>query len=266
MNLAAAPGDIVPLNVRDTGPRDSRLTLLLVHPWGARLDFWDECAAIWEKQFRVVAVDLAGAGGSPMPERPRTRDENAADLAAVRKKLGLENVVPIGCAMGSLITAGYAAMDSAFVSGLVLCDTAPGLGEASRERTLARAAAVRAGGMAAILPGAVDMAFEAQPRDARYRRYYDMFAANDPEGYASIALGLMGTDNSTLLAALKCPTLIVAGGHDLLLPPDLSRQVHALMPGSEFQLIEAAAHFPPAQTPEVFSELVVEFLERRVGA
>jgi pimeloyl-ACP methyl ester carboxylesterase len=120
--------------------------------------------------------------------------------------------------------------------------------------------------MQAVMPGAVDMAFEAQPRDARYRRYSEMFAANDPEGYSSIALGMMGTDNSALLAALKCPTLIVAGGHDLLLPPDLSRQVHALMPGSEFSLIEEAAHFPPAQTPEVFSELVMEFFDRRVGA
>jgi pimeloyl-ACP methyl ester carboxylesterase len=254
------------LNFRDTGPRDARLELLLVHAWGARLEFWDECAAVWEKRFRVVAVDLAGAGGSPMPERPRTRDEDAADLMAVREKLGLARVVPIGCAMGSLMTAGYAAIDAGHVAGLVLCDTAPSLGEASRERTIARAAAVRAGGMQAILPAAVDVAFEAQPRDERYRRYYEMFAANDPEGYASIALGMMGTDNSALLAALTCPTLIVAGGHDLLLPPDLSRQVHALMPGSEFALIEQAAHFPPAQTPEVFSELVLEFVDRRVNA
>lgn len=266
MTSRAVEADIVPLNVRDTGPRSSRLALLLVHAWGARLEFWDECAAAWEKQFRIVAVDLAGAGGSPVPEKPRTRDQHARDLIAVRERFGLDRVVPIGCAIGSLIAAGYAAMDAPNVAGLVLCDTAPGLGEASRERTLARVAAVRAGGMQAILPGAVDMAFEAQPRDARYRRYYEMFAANDPEGYSSIALGMMGTDNAARLAALKCPTLVAAGGHDVLLPPDLSRQVHALVLGSEFRLIEEAAHFPPFQTPEVFSQLVLDFLHRRVTA
>ena len=55
-----------------------------------------------------------------------------------------------------------------------------------------------------------------------------------------------------------------AGGHDVLLPPEQSRAVHALIPDAQFRLLADAAHFAPLQQPQSFAKLVLDFL-RQVG-
>jgi pimeloyl-ACP methyl ester carboxylesterase len=56
--------------------------------------------------------------------------------------------------------------------------------------------------------------------------------------------------------------LIVAGGHDRLLPLAHARQIHEALPASEFVLIEHGAHFIPYQRPNEFALLAGSFMER----
>jgi len=246
-----------------SGPSDAP-SLLLLHPMGARHEFWDECVGVWSKSFRVVACDLRGAGRSPIPHRPWRAEDHVADLMAIREHLKLRDVIPIGCAIGSIIAAAYAAADRSYVRALVLSNTAPRLGLESKQRTEGRVALVLERGIEALLPGVIDLAFKDQPQDERYRRYTQMFRLNDPRGYASLALGMIGTDVSAALSSLTCPSLVVAGAHDILLPPDLSRAVHELLPESEFVVVPSGAHFVPYQAPDVFAALVADFLARRL--
>ncbi len=252
------------LHYVSSGPAD-RPALLLIHPLGSSHVFWDECAAIWSKRFRVVAVDLRGAGASPIPDRNWKADEHVQDVVSVREELGLRDVIAIGCAIGSLVAARYAAADAAVVRGLVLSNTTTELGEASRARHEGRLALVREKGMEALLPTVIDMAFDGLPKDERYTRYMERFRHNDPQGYGALALGMVGTDNSDILSKLNVPTLITVGAHDTLLPPELSRNVHALVKDSEFAVVEEGAHFMPYQAPLQFAALVSDFVKRRVN-
>lgn len=235
--------------------------LLLIHPLGGDLTFWDECIAYWPS-ITCVACDLRSAGDSPRPAAPLSAAEHARDLEALRRALGIASVVPVGCAIGSMIAAAYAARHADAVHGVVLSNPALRTAEAARTMLRDRAAAVRSGGMAAILPGAIDRAFLEQPKDERYRRYYARFAQQDAEAYALSALAVLDADASDDLKALRCPALVVAGGHDVLLPPEQSRAVHALIRDARFQLLEDAAHFSPLQQPRAFAELVLDFLRR----
>jgi 3-oxoadipate enol-lactonase len=238
--------------------------LLLIHPLGGDLTFWDECAAFWPS-LTFVACDLRSAGASPRAATPVTPAEHARDLEALRRSLALEAVVPVGCAIGTMVAASYAAQFPGRVAALVLSNPALKTSDAARAMLGERARAVRAGGMEAILPGAVERAFLEQPHDERYRRYYARFAQQDPEAYALSALAVLDADSSPDLAAVRCPALVVAGAHDVLLPPEQSRAVHALIPGARFHLLQDAAHFAPLQQPRAFAELVLDFL-RQVGS
>jgi pimeloyl-ACP methyl ester carboxylesterase len=246
-----------------SGPAD-KPALLLMHPLGSSHVFWDECAAVWSKRFHVVAVDLRGAGQSPIPDRPWKADEHVQDVISVREALGLRDVVAIGCAIGSVVAARYAAADAKVVRGLVLSNTTTELGEASRQRHEGRLKLVAEKGMEALLPAVIDMAFDGLPKDERYTRYMERFRHNNPQGYGALALGLVGTNNTEILSKLNVPALITVGAHDILLPPELSRNVHALVKGSEFAVVEQGAHFMPYQTPDAFAALVSDFIERRV--
>jgi pimeloyl-ACP methyl ester carboxylesterase len=239
--------------------------LLLIHPMGADLRFWDACRVIWERRWPCLAVDLRGAGGSPAGVEALTVGNHAHDLAALVDALAIGRVVPVGCAVGAMVAAAFAGLQPGRCAGLVLSN--PGLRTRPEARAMltARAAAVRAGGMAAVLPGAVDAAFEGCPRDAGYREYLARFAAQDPEAYVRQVEGVLEADVAPWLGAVDVPTLIVAGGRDRLLPVEQARAVAAGIAGSEIVEMPEAAHFIPWQRPAEFAARVAAFLDRLPG-
>lgn len=129
-----------------------------------------------------------------------------------------------------------------------------------------RAAAVRSGGMMAVLPGAVDNAFTGCLEDDRRKAYAERFSAQDPASYAFALEGILDADISGSLARIQCPTLIIAGGSDVLLPPEHARSIQATLAESELVVIKAGAHFIPYQRPAQFAALVSDFLRRRLAA
>lgn len=118
--------------------------------------------------------------------------------------------------------------------------------------------------MDAVLPEAIDLAFSGMPKDARYHRYTERFRQNDPHGYAMLALGMLGSELTPALLSIDVPSLVLVGRHDPIYPPEKATEIHKLIKGSEMQIIEDAAHFPPYQVPERFAEVVQDFLDRRL--
>jgi 3-oxoadipate enol-lactonase len=200
------------------GGQAGQMALLLIHPLGADRTFWDECIAIWHPQIACIACDLRSAGTSPRSGEPVAIARHVEDLEAVRAELGVETVVPVGCAIGSMMAAAYAATHPERTSALVLSNAALRTSEKARAMLAERADRIRATGMAAVLPNAVDNAFRGQPRDERYTRYFERFAKQDAAAYATSVLGVVNADISALLPAVQCPALVVAGGQDVLLP------------------------------------------------
>src|SRR5688572_32810010 len=98
------------LNYETYGERQD-VALLLVHPLGTDLRFWEECADIWRQHFYCIAPDLQAAGKSPRPEVPVTIPRHAAALERLLARLGVESVVPTGCGLGGTVGAASAAPD-----------------------------------------------------------------------------------------------------------------------------------------------------------
>jgi 3-oxoadipate enol-lactonase len=244
----------------DVAGRKDRPALMLVHALGADRTMWDRCIDLWADSYRIVACDLRGAGQSPAPDRHWTPRDHAADLEEVRRELGLDAVVPIGCAIGAVIAAFYASYHPSHIRGLVLCEPTLQIGEASRARISERVELIRRDGMKALVPAAIDLAFADQPKDARYHEYTRRFLRNDPWGYETMAMGMVGADLTDALATMQVPGLVVVGRSDRLFPPEWALEVHQHFKDSRFAVLEDAAHFPPYQTPTAFVEVVGDFL------
>jgi pimeloyl-ACP methyl ester carboxylesterase len=235
-------------------------TLMLVHPLGADHTFWDECADVWRDRISTLACDLRCAGESPRSDEPPSIATHVADLEALRMSLGVASVVPVGCAVGAMIAAAYAATYPEHTKALVLSNPAARSSEEAARRLSERAQQVQRGGMQAILPGAVERPFLGRPDDDRRARYAARFARQDPVAYATSVLGVVDANVEAELAAIRCPALIVAGGHDVLFPPDDARQVRARITRARYVLFEEAAHFVPYQMPIEFAMQVLAFL------
>ena len=125
----------------------------------------------------------------------------------------------------------------------------------------ARIELIRRDGMKALVPAAIDLAFADQPKDARYHEYTRRFLRNDPWGYETMAMGMVGADLTDALTTMKVPGLVVVGRSDRLFPPERALEVHQHLKGSRFVVLEDAAHFPPYQTPMAFVDVVSDFFD-----
>lgn len=251
-----------------TGPRDAP-ALVLLHALGANRRMWDACTTALSQQFAVVACDLRGAGDSPAAGRPWTPEDHARDVEAVRAELGLDRVIPVGCAVGSVLAAWYAHRYPHRVKALVLCEPPLRIGQSDGALIAERIAAIRQRGMESLVPAAIDRAFDGLPKDERYEAYTRIFLSHDPIGYASIAEGLIGVNLRTALREIRVPTLVVVGKHDVIFTPEVAKQVHQLLQLSELKVLATAAHFPPFQDPAGFARAVLDFLSEQrleVGA
>jgi len=235
---------------------------MLIHPLGADLTFWNDCIGCWGSEVSTLACDLRSAGLSPTSPVPVTIAQHVEDLEALRTALGIQSVVPVGCAIGAMTAAGYAAAYPLVTQALVLVSPTPKTTPFAAKMLADRAELVSKSGINSILPGAIDKAFEKQAKGETYQLYYQRFAAQNSDAYVQSILGILDADVTTDLQSICCPTLVIGAGHDVLLPPALSLQVHELVSNSEYELMAEAAHFAPLQRPNQFAEKVCLFLAR----
>lgn len=246
------------------GGHDGAPVLLLIHPMGADHRFWDECRRAWEPSFRCIAVDLRGVGGSPALGAPQSLDAHAQDLATFCAAEGLTQVTPVGCAVGAMIATVFAARNPSLCDRLVLSNPGYRTTPEARAALSTRAARVRAEGMSGA-GNAVDLSFGALARPERIEAYRRRFLAQDAAAYALQIDGMLDADVSGHLADIRCATLVVAGGRDVLLPLHHATAVVDGLADGRLTVVEQAGHFVPYECPERFARLVSDFIEERRG-
>jgi pimeloyl-ACP methyl ester carboxylesterase len=79
---------------------DGNIPLVFVHGWCCDKSYWKEQTSILKKQYKIVAIDLAGHGESGLGRKSYTIPMFAADVSSVINKLGLNNFILIGHSMG----------------------------------------------------------------------------------------------------------------------------------------------------------------------
>jgi pimeloyl-ACP methyl ester carboxylesterase len=68
-------------------------------------------------------------------------------------------------------------------------------------------------------------------------------------------------DSRPDLPHIAAPTVVVSGTHDLLIPPDITREIAEGISGARFRMIENAGHLPPMEQPEAVTALLREWLD-----
>ena len=95
------------------------------------------------------------------------------------------------------------------------------------------------------------------------REIGEMLLALDPQGYIAACEVLRETDLSSLVRTIAVPALILAGELDESTPPAQSEELHAAITGSQLFIFAQVAHLSSLERPEVFSQLLLEFVAGR---
>ena len=114
--------DGCPINYQVEGPADAPV-LMLCNSLGTNLHMWDDQAAAWSKQFRLVRYDRRGHGKSGAPKGPYTMDMLGRDALAVADAAGAKKFNWCGLSMGGMVGQWMGANARDRVEKLVLSNT-----------------------------------------------------------------------------------------------------------------------------------------------
>jgi len=243
------------------GPEDAPV-MVLANSLGSDLRIWDRVVAQLAGQFRFLRYDKRGHGLSETTPAPYLMDDHIGDLIGLLDALDIKEAIVGGVSVGGMIAQGLAARQPKRVRGLVLCDTAHRIGDEALWDQRIRA--IQEGGIAALADAILERWFTADFRKHRADElalWRHMLVRTPVDGYTGTCAAIRDTDLGPETAKIDVPTLVVCGAEDGATPPDLVREMAALIPKARFNLIESAAHLPCIETPEILSGMIAGFVE-----
>jgi len=236
-------------------------SLVLLHELGGSLDSFDAVAPVLARDFRVLRFDQRGAGRSEKPRAAFSNDDLVQDLARLVEAIGLPPPYRlVGIAAGAAVAVGFALAFPDQVAGLGLCAPALTVAPDRRAYLTGRSDQAVDQGMRAIVDATLDRSYPAHLRtaDGPYAAYRARFLANDPVGYARANRALADAVVEAELGRLAMPSLVLAGRHDLLRPPDMVRAIAARLPDAQFAVVESG-HLMAVQAPAELAARLTDF-------
>lgn len=255
----------IEISYRDRG---SGLPILFVHGFPLDGTLWQPQLEGLSDDYRVIVPELCGFGEST-PSQKATMEQYADDVHALLDELEVGHVVLVGLSMGGYITFAFYRKYPDRVRGLVLVDTrAQADTEERRANRAATAQRVREEGAVALADEMADkllspVTLEHKPDIAQM--VHAMMARQPVEGIVAALDGMaQRPDSRLLLGEIAEPTLIVVGADDTVTPVDDSQAMTDGIPGAELAVLPDAGHLPNLEQPEVFNQLLREFIASRI--
>ena len=244
---AERPGARVRFESGGAGP-----PVLLIPGLGLGARSWDAVAPALRQEHRVIVMEPRGSGGSPLGSQPLDGPELAADVSSVLDAAGVAAADVVGVSMGGMLAQHAALETPERVRSLTLVATHARACEWTRRVFAVRRAVLDGLGMGAQLDLA--MLFLASPRTLeRSRLVLDLVRARynealpDADAYRAQMAFCIDHDTADRLAQIRCPTLVVAGAEDLLIPASASRRLARGIEAARYLEIEEASHLVAAE-------------------
>jgi 3-oxoadipate enol-lactonase len=239
-------------------------TLVLVHEMGGSLDSWDQVLPTLAAGRRVLRYDTRGAGQSEKVRGVLALDTMVDDLAALLDAVGIDGPVALaGCAVGAAITIRFASRFPNRAAALIITSPATGLAGERRAAGLQRADTVERDGMRAVVEASLAASYPPVLRadEARYCSFRARWLGNDPGSFAAINRMIANAEMEGDFAKIRCPTLVIAGTHDGLRPPEAVEAIARAIPGARYRVLETG-HFMAVQTPQPVADAYAAFSPR----
>ena len=280
---APPPSDFIELkgqlvHLRDEGPRDDPLPVVLIHGTSASLHTWEGWVRALKGQRRVISFDLPGFGltgpaSGTYAAAGYHGDAYARFVLDLLDHLQVRQAVIGGNSLGGEVAWRTAVMAPERVHSLVLVDAAgpaftpdaiplgwivartPVLGRVTEwilpRSLVAQGLASVYGDPTKVTPELVDRYFELTLREGNRRALRERLQA--------MTIG----EHAERIATIRQPTLLVWGGRDRIFDLGVARAFEQAIPGSRLVVFDALGHVPQEEDPAASVAPVREFLGLR---
>jgi pimeloyl-ACP methyl ester carboxylesterase len=263
--VTAADGSELAVTIAGTGP-----PLLLIPGLGATRVVFDPLVPWLTPHFTVVVYDQRGIGGSQATAGPFTTEHLGDDAAAVLDGVGIERATVLGASFGGMVAQQLAVRHPERLGALVLAATGPGSAHLAREPD--RAAAEALLGKGARTPEDAyriactvlySRGFQDEHADFIERQVRDRARRPiAPRVFQAQLAASRGHDAWEGLPSIACPTLVMHGGEDAVMPLANAEVLAARVPGAILEVFDGAGHLFFHEQPERTATALVSFLRR----
>jgi pimeloyl-ACP methyl ester carboxylesterase len=232
--------------------------VILIHGWACDANYWNEQFDALKSRYTVVAVNLAGHGGSASNRTDWSIANYAADVAAVAQQIPNQRLVLVGHAMGATVALAATPLIGARVSGIIAVDALRSVGQpplAPRE-VEQRVAPFRADFVGETRKLVSESLFPRNANRALVQKVaYDM--SLEPPAVAVPSLqALLSVDLAALLPAIHVPVYAINSD---LVPTDAAR-IRKSIQNFTLDVLDHSGHFLMLEAPARFNPLLLKDL------
>jgi pimeloyl-ACP methyl ester carboxylesterase len=252
--------------------------VVLIHGFTDSARDWVPMLPYLSKHYRLILVDIRGHGRSGKPECCYSRLDFAYDIKLLLDALGIRRADIVGHSLGSIIAQTFAEYWPHRTAHVVLISSTAGVPPAAAKippqwnfsaeiNKLKEPIAADSPFMKAWWdsPTPVDPDFIRRERiDAAGIPLRVWLAVLDQGLRASGDLGLRSdvvfADLQSTLPRLKAPTLLIWGGKDPIMEPDMREPLRQGLPNAKVKIYDELGHNPFWEDPRGVAQVINDFL------
>ncbi|MGB8861146.1 MAG: alpha/beta fold hydrolase [Ilumatobacteraceae bacterium] len=252
--------------------------VLLIHGLAGSSKTWRAVHPLLAEHHDVIAPDLLGHGESAKPMGDYSLGAFASGLRDFMAAIDVPSATIVGHSFGGGVAMQLAYQHPELCDRLVLV----GSGGLGREVSWMLRLVTLPGAehlMPLIFPRIVadrgndvgnllaKLGLKAPRLSEMWRSYSSLAGTENRKAFVRTIRGVIEPGGQTVNAldrlylAAHLPTLIVWGENDDIIPVDHAYTAHEAIPNSRLCIMEDVGHFPHAEAPEQFAEVLTEFLD-----
>lgn len=280
------------VHYRDQGNPNGKI-IVMVHGGFGSLHNWEGWVEALKKEYRLISMDLLGHGlTGDYPDNLYTRHAQRDMINQLLNKLKVDKYIIAGNSFGGGIALEVALAYPEQIEGLILVDSegVPNSEDGYDASLFTDAEAVspedpnftkvsflESLGAKFINAKTIKSVLESMfsNKELLTDEYVDHFArilryeGNREAQLLMFSQGLSlvaqhPEDLKPRLHEISCPTLVMAGADDTLVPMFVSNSFNELITDSELVVIENAGHMPMIEQPQISAKAVRDFIQTKI--
>jgi 3-oxoadipate enol-lactonase len=240
--------------------------VILIHGVTISHILWKLQVPEFSQHFKVVNLDLRNHGDSTKVDSEITMELLADDVKELLDGLKIENAYIVGESMGCFVSLEFALKYPECTRALILtCG-------AWADNTLLPAKMLMDSWIEHFREGG-DVFFRKDVPSIACRKCRQLKEAHDlfdeyekllrnypKETMIWVFKGIKKFNVKNRLSQIECPTLIIHGKRDRLIPLPFVREMHTLIKNAQLEILDGC-HFALVHNHEKFNEIIIEFLK-----
>jgi 3-oxoadipate enol-lactonase len=235
--------------------------VLLIHAFPLNNTMWAPQIDVLANRFRVIAPNVRGFGES-QPASRWTVEELADDLNEFLDKVGAADTDTVGVSMGGYIALAFWSKYPHRVRKLVLSNSRFRADNETEKKARNEMIAALEQSGASILPDRMlPRLLKPNPTPDVVRNVRRMIEHTNAAAAAYAVMAMRDrVDFGSMVHRVQCPTMVLTGENDVIIPANEPRTAADAIPGARFVTIANSGHLSNLENPEAYNAALLSFL------